>query len=72
MALLARSDIGKRVEIAPHLDEWMRGDRFGAIERVTRRSIHVRMDKSGRLLKFPFQGHSDHYVGWQSNLSLID
>lgn len=72
MALYAPSDVGKRVEIGAHLDDWMRGDRYGTIERVTRQSIHVRLDKSGRLIRFPFQGSHAGSVGWQSNLTIID
>lgn len=37
---------GDRVEIHPATDAWMRGDRFGTVEKTTKR-IHVMMDKSG-------------------------
>lgn len=38
--------VGKRVEIAPHYDLWMRGARFGVVARVNNRSdrLAVRMD----------------------------
>lgn len=38
-----------RVELAPHLDAWMAGDRYGTIERVTPGTVHVRMDRSGKV-----------------------
>ena len=40
---------GDRVEIAPHLDRHVRGDRFGVVEKVGRFYLHVRMDHSGDL-----------------------
>ena len=40
------------VQAHPATDTWMRGDRFGTIERIGRKYIHVRMDKSGRLVRF--------------------
>jgi hypothetical protein len=43
--------VGKRVEIAPHYDLWMRGARFGTVARVypgdsvsSRERLGVRMD----------------------------
>jgi hypothetical protein len=44
--------IGQRVQSHPATDTWMRGDRFGTIERIGRRFVWVRMDRSGRLLRF--------------------
>jgi hypothetical protein len=41
--------VGLRVEIAPHLDAWMMGDRYGTIERVTAAHVFVRMDRSGKV-----------------------
>lgn len=57
--------IGKRLEIHPSLNAWMQGDRYGRIERVSKKCwnyidpndmrnghrLYVRMDKSRRLLK---------------------
>ncbi len=44
----------QRVELHPGTDAWMRGDRFGTVEALGFRLVHVRMDKSGKLLKlFP-------------------
>jgi hypothetical protein len=42
-----------RIQLAPHLDDWMRGDRFGDVEGVTitRKgavTLHVKLDKSGK------------------------
>lgn len=44
--------IGKRVALYPHLDAWMRGDRYGTIETYSKRTglYGVRMDVSGRLI----------------------
>lgn len=36
MTYLADDRIGKRVEISPAYDLWMRGARFGAVQRVTK------------------------------------
>jgi hypothetical protein len=41
---------GDRVELHPATDAWMQGDRYGAVVAVGRKLVHVRMDRSGRLL----------------------
>jgi hypothetical protein len=43
---------GTRVEAHPACDCWMMGDRFGTIVKITRRSIHVKMDRSGKVRRF--------------------
>jgi RNase P/RNase MRP subunit p29 len=43
--------IGKRVEIAPHYDAWMMGDRFGEVVKVTPSYVFVKMDRSGKTRK---------------------
>jgi hypothetical protein len=43
--------VGNRVQLAPHTDRWMRGDRFGTIVKVTHKLVHVKMDKSEHLAK---------------------
>lgn len=43
---------GMRVETHPATDEWMSGDRFGTVVKVATKYIHVKMDRSGRTLKF--------------------
>lgn len=48
---LAVRKVGERVELAPHLDLWAAGDRFGTIESIGRFYLHVRMDKSGRTVR---------------------
>lgn len=57
--------VGDRVEIHPRFDDWMRGDRYGVIQRITsRRGVtvyHVNLDKSGRVL-----------VAKEDDLTLID
>lgn len=45
--------IGKRVALYPHLDAWMKGDRYGTIETYNRRTqlYGVRLDVSGKLIR---------------------
>jgi len=45
--------VGDRVELHPATDFWMSGDRYGEIVRLVLQShrIHVKMDRSGRVLK---------------------
>lgn len=45
--------VGKRIEISPHFDAWMQGDRFGEITKVTSKYITVKMDRSQRVLRLP-------------------
>ena len=45
--------IGTRVQAHPACDCWMMGDRFGTITKITKRSIHVKMDRSKKTRKFP-------------------
>lgn len=40
--------VGDRVQLAPHTDTWVRGDRYGVITTVGVRSIRVKLDRSGR------------------------
>lgn len=43
----------QRVQAHPSTDTWMRGDRFGTVERVLRGgTILVKMDRSGRAIRF--------------------
>jgi hypothetical protein len=48
-----RSDYptGQRVELHPGTDAWISGDRYGTVEKIGSKYLHVRMDRSGRLLK---------------------
>ena len=39
--------VGDRVELHPGTDLWMRGNRFGMVEVIGKRYVHVRMDRSG-------------------------
>jgi hypothetical protein len=48
---LASFNAGMRVEMHPGTDRWMRGDRYGEVIKVTRRYVHVKMDKSGRTVR---------------------
>jgi hypothetical protein len=45
--------IGSRVQAHPACDCWMMGDRYGTIIKLTRKSIHVKMDRSGKTRRFP-------------------
>ena len=51
MDRLDRQLIGKRVELHPVTDDWMRGDRFGEIVSVGRKFYYIKLDKSGRTRK---------------------
>jgi hypothetical protein len=42
---------GSRVELHPGMDAWMQGDRYGEVIRTGRTLYHVRMDRSGRILR---------------------
>lgn len=41
----------RRVELMPHTDLWMSGDRFGTVVKYGRKYLHVRMDRSQRVIK---------------------
>ena len=43
--------VGDRVELHPATDRWMSGDRYGAIVKVTRKLVHILLDKSGNTAK---------------------
>ena len=43
--------VGRRVELHPATDAWMRGDRYGEVVKIGRTLIHVRMDRSGKVRK---------------------
>lgn len=51
LAALASAYVGRRIELAPHRDEWMRGDRYGTILRVTSRGFVVKLERSGRTVR---------------------
>lgn len=48
---LAIREVGDRVQLLPHLDRVMAGDRFGTVEKVGKVYLHVRMDRSGTLYR---------------------
>ncbi len=59
--------VGDRVQTHPATDHWMRGDRFGTVEKIGReretpsgrlRPVHVRRDVSGRVAVF----HPDNVI----------
>ena len=43
--------VGQRVELHPATDWWMRGARFGEVVKVGRSLYHVRLDRTGRVVK---------------------
>jgi hypothetical protein len=49
---LADFSAGQRVETHPATSAWIMGDRYGEVEIVGRKWVHVRMDRSGRVRKF--------------------
>lgn len=59
-----QSHIGRRIQLHPATDQWMRGDRYGEIVSETRHDrrrglyVMVRMDRSGRTIKV-----YDHNIG---------
>lgn len=48
--LLELFHVGDRIELAPHLDRWIRGDRYGEIVKIGGRFLHVRMDRSDKIV----------------------
>lgn len=53
-----RGGFPARVEVHPGTDAWMQGDRYGEIVKLGTKYAHIRMDRSGRLLRF-----SRHWIG---------
>lgn len=45
-------NVDQRVQAHPSTDAWMQGDRYGVVSKVGRKYVHVKMDKSGRTVKF--------------------
>lgn len=49
--------VGRRVQLSPHLDEWIMGDRYGVITRFASTGsgqvAFVKLDKSRRTLRLP-------------------
>ena len=43
--------VGKRVELHPATDAWMRGDRYGEVVGVTAKYVRVKLDKSGHTVR---------------------
>jgi len=52
MMNLSDFKVSQRVQAHPSTDTWVRGDRYGTVEKIGRKYVHVRMDKSGRLVQF--------------------
>jgi hypothetical protein len=47
------ANVGDRVQISPAYDAWMRGDRYGEVVKLTKKSLIVKLDKSKKLLRIP-------------------
>ena len=47
-----RPAVGDRVQLRPHTDYWMSGDRFGEVTDAGELSSLVRLDRSGRSRRF--------------------
>ena len=43
--------IGQRVQLHPHFDDWMRGDRYGTVIKITKQHIYVKLDVSKYIRK---------------------
>jgi hypothetical protein len=52
MATTSEFEVGQRVQAHPATDTWMRGDRFGTVVLIGRKHITVKMDVSGRTIRF--------------------
>ena len=48
--LLEQFSVGDRIELAPHVDRRIRGDRYGEIVKIGGRFLHVLMDRSEKVL----------------------
>ena len=48
--LLTQFQVGDRVQIAPHLDRWMAGDRYGTVTEVMNHYVKIKMDASGQVI----------------------
>jgi hypothetical protein len=46
---------GDRVGTHPATDAWMSGDRFGEVVSASKVGVRVRLDRSGRVLRFRAQ-----------------
>lgn len=47
--LLTDFNIGDRVRSHPATDVWMIGDRYGTVEKVGHRYVHIKFDASGKI-----------------------
>ena len=44
---------GDRVQLHPATDLWMQGARYGTVVRTTSLRVHVKLDVTQRIVKFP-------------------
>jgi hypothetical protein len=44
--------VGDRVQLHPATDQWMQGDRYGEVVRISLTWVSVKLDKSGRTQSF--------------------
>jgi hypothetical protein len=45
--LMNPTDIGKRIELSPHMDLWMRGARYGTVKKESNDVLTIKMDHPG-------------------------
>lgn len=41
---------GQHVEMSPHTDRWMQGDRFGTVYSVGRKHVTIELERSGKTI----------------------
>jgi len=49
---VSRFNVGNRVELHPATDRWMMGDRYGEVVGTSEGHVKIKLDKSGKTLKF--------------------
>jgi len=49
--LLEQYNVGDRVELHPATDRWMSGDRYGEVVAIGRFYLHLKMDRSGAMIR---------------------
>ena len=49
---MAQFNVGDRIQVLPHVDRWMQGDRYGNVTKIGHKFVHVSMDMSGGIAIF--------------------
>lgn len=55
--------VGRRVELHPATDAWMRGDRYGSITLIGDRYVHVLLERSNTIRRFLPRNINAVFVG---------